>query len=140
MSLAKLKSWEIITKYQTNNPYQIAESEKIDVIEQKLAGRLTELYFGDHVILNKELPFAKKRQFLAHALGHHYLHAGNYIFLSKNRHFQNDKEEAQADEFAAHLLIPETELIPIIHHELEDLADNFQVQPEFIKYRLSLIK
>lgn len=138
MSLAQSKSWEIISKHHTNDPYQIAELEHIDVLEQILAGRLTELYFGDHIILNKNLSYQHKRHYLAHALGHHYLHAGNYLYFSQTRQFQNDKEETQAEEFAAYLLIPEIELIPIIHWELSDLADNFQVLPEFIQYRLSL--
>ena len=140
MSLAQTKSVQIISNYNSNDPYRIANFEHIDILEQTLSGRLTELYFGDYIILNKKLSDCQKKHYLAHALGHHFLHAGNYLFFSENRTFSNDKEESQAEEFAAYLLIPDSELIPIIHFDLHELVDHFQLEPEFIQFRLSLIK
>lgn len=140
MSLAYTKTSEIINNYHTNDPYHIAEHENIDVLEQDLSGRLTELYFGDYIILNKKLTSSQKKRYLAHALGHHFLHAGNYLFFHENRTFANDKEESQAEEFAAHLLIPDSQLIPILHLDIYELADIFQLDPEFIQFRLSLAK
>ena len=138
MSLAKQKSWEIINQYHTNDPYVLAEIEHIDVIEHDLTGRLKELYFGDHIVLNKKMSLFDKRHYLSHALGHHYLHAGNYLFFTQNRYLQNFKEEQQAEEFAAFLLVPDQKLIPVIHLDISELADNFQLSPEFIQFRISL--
>lgn len=137
-SLAKQKAEQTIIQHRTNDPYLIAINEQIDVITQPLAGRLTELFFGDCIILNSHLNEAQKRHLLAHALGHHFLHAGNYLFFQQHRHHQNNKEEKQADEFAAHLLLPENKLSTMIDWDPSDLADHFQVTPEFIEFRLQL--
>ena len=134
------KTTQIISKHKTNNPFIIAELEQIEVIEHPLSGRLKELYFGDYIILNNLLSHIKKRRYLAHALGHHFLHTGNQLFYAKQRYHQNIKEEAQAEEFAAHFLIPDSQLIPIIDWNISELAEQFQVPPQFIKYRLRLVK
>ena len=139
-TLSKQIAYDIITRFNTNDPYSIAEQENIDVIEHNLSGRLKELYFGDIVILNQKKNLFKKRHYLAHALGHHFMHTGNHLFFAKMRYLQNSKEETQAEEFAAHLLIPDQELIPIIHWNIAELADYFQVSPQFVKYRLGLVK
>jgi len=139
-NLAKNKADLIFSQYQTDDPYLIAEQEKIDIIEQPLAGRLKELFFGDYIILNSQLSHQQKRHLLAHALGHHFLHAGNYLFFQQHRLGQNDKEEKQADEFAAHLLLPDNKLSPIIHWDNHELADYFQVPPEFIDFRRQLFQ
>jgi len=139
-SLAQQKAENIINRYQTNDPFIIAEQENIDVFEQPLAGRLTELFFGDCIILNSNLSPQRKRHLLAHALGHHYLHAGNYLFFQQHRHLQNNKEEKQADEFAAHLLLPTHQLLPISHWDISEIADHFQVTPEFLDFRIQLTR
>jgi Zn-dependent peptidase ImmA (M78 family) len=139
-SLAQQKANDIIESFHTNDPYFIAEKLEIDVLEQTMSGRLTELYFGDYIILNKNIPYSHKRRYLAHALGHHFLHAGNYLFFSQMRYLQNSKEETQAEEFAAHLLIPSEKLLPIIENDISELANHFQVSSTFMKFRLTLIQ
>ncbi|MFA4931136.1 MAG: ImmA/IrrE family metallo-endopeptidase [Patescibacteria group bacterium] len=137
---AEQKAQIITIRFQSNDPYFIAEKENIEVVEYELSGRLKELYFGDHIILNNKMPYTQKRHYLAHALGHHYLHTGNQLYFSQHRQGQNDKEETQAEEFSAYLLIPSAQIIPILDCPPDELADQFQVSPQFILYRLSLIK
>ncbi len=132
------KTIEIISQYQTNNPYIIAEHSKIQIIEHPLSGRLKELYFGDYIIINNLLAFIDKRRYLAHALGHHFLHTGNQLFFAQQRHNQNIKEEAQAEEFAAYLLVPEKTLQDNLHLPLEELSEYFEVPDQFMQYRLQL--
>ena len=127
MSVAKSMTSDIISRFSSNDPYLIAEKEKIEIVEHNLSGRLKELYFGDYIVLKKQMPYPKKRHYLAHALGHHFLHTGNHLFFAQMRYLQNNKEEAQAEVFAAHLLIPDKKLIPIIHWNIAELADFFQV-------------
>lgn len=138
-SFTHIKAKEIIAFHYTNDPYIIAEKQNIEVIEKSLSGRLKELYFGDYIILNQNLTFPKKRHYLAHALGHHFLHTGNRFFFAKMRYLQNSKEESQAEEFAAYLLIPDNILTDIAHWPINELADYFQVSPRFIQFRLGLI-
>lgn len=138
-TITKQKAQEILNRFTTNDPFAIAERENIEIIEHSMAGRLKELYFGDYIILNSRLPLAKKRHYLAHALGHHFLHTGNHLFFAKMRYLQNSKEESQAEEFAAFLLMPDQNLSTLIHWSIAEIADYFQVSPNFVKYRLSLI-
>lgn len=138
-TLTKQIATDIQNRFSTNDPFVIAESEHIEIIEKNMAGRLKELYFGDYIILNAKLPLFKKRHYLAHALGHHFLHTGNRFFFAKMRYLQNSKEEKQAEEFAAYLLMPDLHLTPLIHWHIAEIADYFQVSPLFVKYRLSLI-
>jgi len=139
MSLAQQKAVQTTRLYQTNDPYRIAELLNIQVIDATLAGRLKELYFGDHIILRANLSHNEKRHFLAHALGHHFMHTGNYLFFQQHRYLQNDKEEMQAEEFAAHLLVPDRELEPIADSPPAELASFFQVSEELITLRLKLM-
>ena len=139
MSLALQRAKQVINTYQSNDPYLISEELGISVIEATLAGRLKELYFGDHIILRNNLSTNEKRHYLAHALGHHFLHTGNYLFFNNHRHFQNTKEELQAEEFAAHLLIPDQELNPMLDWHPADLAEYFQVSEELITLRLKIV-
>mgnify|MGYP001328596294 CR=1 FL=1 len=137
-TLSQQKAANTIQSFRTNDPYYIAEKLDIAVLEHHLSGRLKELYFGDYIILNKKMPYSQKRRYLAHALGHHFLHAGNYLFFSQMRYLQNTKEEIQAEEFAAFLLIPPISLSSIHSDDIAELADYFQVPPSFMQFRLSL--
>ena len=49
-------------------------------------------------VLNSEL-----KHLTAHALGHHFLHKGSYAYMNN---IVLDKQENQAEEFAAVLLVP----------------------------------
>ncbi|MBU0648103.1 ImmA/IrrE family metallo-endopeptidase [Patescibacteria group bacterium] len=137
-SLAQQKANEVIKLFISNDPYTIAAGENIEVFEQPMSGRLKELYFGDYIVLNQTMTHNNKRHYLAHALGHHYMHTGNYLFFTQMRYLQNTKEEVQAEEFAAHLLIPNNKLRQTTNLNIAELADHFQVSPHFVKYRLEL--
>jgi Zn-dependent peptidase ImmA (M78 family) len=51
-------------------------------MEAELPERIPEIFFGDYVVLKSDLPQEKKRYYLAHALGHYFLHkGGNYLVL-----------------------------------------------------------
>jgi len=52
------------------------------VREAELPKRLPEIFFGDYIVLKSDLPQEKKIFYLAHAIGHYFLHKqGNYLLL-----------------------------------------------------------
>lgn len=110
------------------------------VLEEPLVGRLREIYFGDAIVLRSDLAAEEKRELLAHAIGHHVMHAGNHLSLQGRNYSFGNYHEKQADVFAAWLLIPEAELEPLLADDvaLPDLADHFRVTDELISLRLNL--
>ena len=102
----------LVKKYNTRNPYELADYLKIEI-------RLTSLPlhihgFHDHVlrrkfiVINSELEPYKQRQTCAHELGHALLHKGwGYYFMIEHTFFSPGRFEREANEFAWQLLFDE---------------------------------
>jgi site-specific recombinase XerD len=76
------------------------------------------------------------RELTAHALGHHFLHAGNQLFSLNRTDLQRTlSQEREAHEFAFHLLVPEEELRACFTQRmgLTGMADHFQVTELFMQ-------
>jgi Zn-dependent peptidase ImmA (M78 family) len=72
---------KVIANYGTD-VYEILSKLNIRVLEADLPERIPEVFFGDYVVLKSDLPQAKKVFYLAHAMGHYFLHKeGNYFVL-----------------------------------------------------------
>lgn len=142
ISRAATKAEEIMTKFGTNDPEKILNNLGVAVLLAPLAGRLKEIYFTDHTVINKNLTKPERRQLLAHALCHHLMHAGNHILKKQLPYSYGNYHEKQADVFAAYLLIPEYELERLIGYNLTiyELAEKFEVLPYFAKFRIGLAK
>jgi hypothetical protein len=66
--------------------YGILARLNIKVLEAELPQRLPEVFFGDYVVLRSNLPEERKLYYLAHALGHYFLHKeGNFLLFSWGR-------------------------------------------------------
>jgi hypothetical protein len=79
----------------------------------------------------------KERRFLAaHALGHHLLHCGNQLWFRDWQETCVLRQEREADEFAAHILMPETELEKLGNPTTWDIAEHFGVPEELATLRL----
>ncbi|MEK7848159.1 MAG: ImmA/IrrE family metallo-endopeptidase [Chloroflexota bacterium] len=79
----------------------------------------------------------ERRRHVAHALGHHLMHAGNQLSF---RHWQKVtqlKQERQAEQFAAHLLMPEEELSRVRRLPVWELAEYFGVPEDLVWHRLT---
>lgn len=105
------KAKELIHKYQTNNPFQLARDCHIKLLYADL-GNLKGLYQyykrAKVILINQSLSDSEKREVCAHELGHALLHPrANRFFLHRST-FQNcDRMEREANLFAAYLLIPD---------------------------------
>ena len=66
--------------------YGILARLNIKVLEAELPQRLPEIFFGDYVVLRDDLPQHRRLFYLAHALGHYFLHKeGNFLLFSWGR-------------------------------------------------------
>lgn len=68
-----------------------------------------DMYMRRLIFLPKVITAAQRRTRIAHCLGHHFLHAGNQVWLHDYDPIWSWKQERQAEEFAAFLTIPEGE-------------------------------
>lgn len=129
----------IYTKYGTDLE-RIASKLGLIVLEEELAGRLSEVYFGDAIVVRRDLPKAVKRELIAHAIGHHLMHSGNHLTLEGNTYSFGNYHEKQANVFAAWLLVPEDELTEKLDasRAIPDLAHDFGVTDELMMFRLKL--
>jgi len=119
---------------------RIARELELIVLEEQLAGRLSEIYFGDAIVVRADLPRAVKRELTAHAIGHHMMHAGNHLTLENNTYSFGNYHEKQANVFAAWLLVPEDELTTklVAGESIPDLAHDFGVTDELMMFRLQI--
>ena len=114
----------------------------VHVLEERLSGRLTELFFGDYVVVDLRLPREKRQELLAHALAHKVLHAGNHLAIKRRVYSFGNYHERQAEVFAAYFLIPSSGLEPMISPDLSvyEVAAEFGVSEKFAEFRLKLAK
>lgn len=135
-----MRQAEGVRKHFGGDPERIARALGLLVLEEELTGRLEEIYFGDAIVLRRALPEPVKRELIAHAIGHHVMHAGNHLTLETRTYSFGNYHERQANVFAACLLVPEEELQAKIEagRPLPDLSQDFEVTDELLLFRLQL--
>ena len=105
----KLRVRNLVRKYDTSNPYELARHLKIDVYEFKLPrdvrGFIIHPLRRKMIFLNDSLSETEKIVALSHELGHVRLHSGyGYTLKANTPYYRSSRREAEANEFAAHLL------------------------------------
>ncbi|MDR3543246.1 MAG: ImmA/IrrE family metallo-endopeptidase [Desulfosporosinus sp.] len=102
---------KLISRYKTNDPYEIAEAKNIIIIHEPLGSTLGyhSTYKRIHFIhINYDLGSTWQRFVCAHELGHAIMHPKvNTPFLRANTFFSVDRIEREANTFAVELLIPD---------------------------------
>lgn len=119
---------------------KIIEREGINLDDWRFAGRIKEAYLGDSIGIKNTVNPRKKRELIAHALGHHFLHTGNHLYFEEHDQFVTFKQEYEAQCFAAELLIPTSILKPMKTWPIHELAEYFCVTEELVKFRLKILK
>jgi Zn-dependent peptidase ImmA (M78 family) len=143
MMTVQSRAQEIRKHYRLTEPSdieRIMEGENLRVVRFPFPGRVQEVTVGNWVAIQSSLKDVRRvHELLAHALGHHLLHAGNQPFF----HFHHDRAtsmqwERQAWNFAYELLMPFklVERMLRICSSDEELRDEFQVTDEFCEMRL----
>jgi len=150
------KANEIREKYGIDDLELLASKLGAEVVEMPLGRIIKEMYIKDEgvIVVDPNLHPYKKRHLIAHALAHHLFHRKsrvNYFIEDRNDYINNwllREHEKEAEVFAAYLLIPEEKLNEILNQEwvkespnlISELAEVFQVSPNFMKKRLEFKK
>lgn len=119
----------------------LIEHDYIEIIEcDNLPKRLSGLWLGDMILINRNLPITSKLETLAEELAHNELTYGNIVDQSN---FNHRKFEGYARRLACEILIPLNELINAYLqnvHNLYELADYFEVSESFVLKTLNHYK
>ena len=129
-----------ISRAYGNDLDTITESLGLNVIPQKMEGRLREFYVSDSIVINENLSNRERRELVAHAIGHHLLHAGNHLAMQKRIYSFGNYHERQANVFAACLLMPFEDLSCFIANKnrIDEIANHFQVREQLVRMRLKV--
>lgn len=103
---------DLTQKYNTLNPFKIADALKIEYIigpMGKYSGCY--LYLKRHrcIFINEDLSDSDMRLVMAHELGHAILHKSEDCYFIRNKTFLSTARiEKEANTFAAELLVPDS--------------------------------
>lgn len=101
-----------VRKFNTRNPFEIADSLRIQYIVGYMGTYSgCYLYLKRHrcIFINDELPEEEMRLVMAHELGHAILHRRENCYFIRNKTFlATARIEKEANTFAAELLIPDS--------------------------------
>lgn len=126
---------QLVEKYNTSNPFKLAEAMDIEIIYENLGksfGYFSRLYRTAIIHINENLSFEKKKSTCAHELGHIVLHSElNTAFLKANTHYPTSRIELEANEFMIELLFKQAEDESIT---IEEATEDYKV-PEQLLYK-----
>jgi len=134
--LGRRTAAEIIARYGTNELKAITKGEGMRVVAKTpWLARFQEITVGRLILIPGNIPTAQRRSIIAHGLGHHFLHEGNQVWLRGLDRVWDAKQERQADEFAAWLMIPEREDGFLSGMSAEAVARRYRVTEELVRAR-----
>ena len=128
---------EIRDLHRTSEPEEVADKEELAVaVSDRWPSRHHEMAVEGLILIPKGLTVPRRRTHIAHALGHHFMHAGNQSWIRKHDHIWDAKLEHQAKEFAAWLTIP------YIEEDEMEMSDAqvgavYQVEEDLVRIRRS---
>lgn len=140
--MRKITPKQLINKYKTNNPQEIAQELGIIVLFEPL-GEINGYYntaFRQKLIhININLPKHKQQFTIAHELGHALLHPkANTPFLREKTLFSINKLEIEANKFAVDLLITDEAIAEVKHLTLDQMSNYFGIHKNLMKLRLKI--
>ena len=131
--------------FGTTDPEIIAAREGLEVTRIPLPNRWWDILLWDCVAIRDDISLPFVRWCLAHCLGHHFMHHGNQLKMKDWNVLIQKRllQEAEAESFAAYLLVPESELDELKQLEGENLtawhvAEHFTIPADMVPYRLGI--
>lgn len=138
----KVTPKQLISKYKTNNPQEIAQELGIIILFEPLGeinGYYNTAFRQKFIHINNTLVESKQKFTIAHELGHALLHPkANTPFLRDNALFSINKLEIEANKFAVDLLITDEAIDEVKHLTLDQMANYFGINKNLIKLRLKI--
>lgn len=127
-------------KYRTNSPYEIAILSGTQIYRSEL-GQIHGFYYNAYrvkqIYLNCNLTKHEEKFVLSHELGHSFCHPNaNTPFLKANTYLSVDKLELEANRFAMHLLISDSDLLEYREFSIPQLSRLFGYHEKLIHLRL----
>ena len=140
---SKITAQRLISRFQTNDPFQISSSLDYIVLFVPLHGiRGFHQYIRrNHIIyIDSSLDEERRRWVCAHELGHIFLHPNlNKMFLANHTFSVQSRYEVEADRFAVCLCYPPEYLAAEYEGcSVYDIAQALQLPPELVAYSLDI--
>ena len=133
----KVKS--LISKYNTNNPFELADHLGIKVIFEPLGsinGYYNKQLRMKQIHINNELEYHMQTFTAAHELGHALLHPNaNTPFLRNNTGLLVNKYEIEANKFAIELIIQDEDLSEYQDYTTGQISRMLGYTEEIVKLR-----
>lgn len=130
----------LVAKYNTRNPFEIAEYQNVEIIHTELKsvlGYYTKYRRVQSIILNSDLPEHLENYVCAHELGHAICHPDiNVQWLCESTFYSKGKFERQANTFAVELLLPDDLLREYPDCTVYQLARSVGVPEEFVELKV----
>ena len=124
-------------QYGTTDLQTIVQREGLVIRElHPWKARFQEAYVYPQIFVPRNLPSPEFRTRVAHALGHHFLHEGNQVWLRGLDRIWNWRQEHQAEEFASYLLVPETDEMFLWGLSVESVAKAYSVTEDLVQVRV----
>lgn len=129
---------KLIKKYNTNNPYDLADYLGINIVKRPL-GKIKGCYelIKRHKFIFLNSDFDEELTVVcSHELGHAIMHPyTNCKFIKNYTLFLTSKIEIEANTFAAHLLLPDNIISDYTDFTYEQIAKATNIPVEIIKLR-----
>lgn len=128
-------------RYQTNNPFEIADQLGILVVfvslEAETHGLFQRYKKSSIIYINDSLPEQNKKLVCAHELGHAVLHKGlNRVFMDAHTLMVPGKFEKAAWRFAVDLLWTDADLQEYREWTIPQIANYLGIPEELAEYRM----
>lgn len=126
----------LIRKFNTNNPFTIADRLCITVLYSDMnstLGFFSKYKRSKFIHLNNNMPEKLQRFVCGHELGHAIQHPNiNTPFLKRHTLFSTDKIEREANTFAVELLLPDSILKEFPQCSLHNIAGFYGIPLELV--------
>ncbi|KRQ86012.1 Metallopeptidase ImmA [Caloramator mitchellensis] len=140
MNYIKTKVDELVKKYKTNNPFELADFLGITAVNWDFPSEIKGIYQYEKrnkfIYLNKQLTYSESLYVCGHEIGHAILHTKiNCTFLKQYTLLSTNKLENEANLFSSYLLIPDETLKQYEGYSIEQIAAIFCIPSELLIIR-----
>ena len=129
-----------VRKYNTRNPFKLADYLGVQVIIGDLGSRSgCYMFLKNHkcIFLNENLSESEMQVVMAHELGHAVLHRKENCYFIRNKTFLlTSKNEIEANTFAAELLISDEVLLENKNYTIKQFSRLLKYSVDFIRLKL----